>query len=150
PQALITKTVKPIQRPRETLGLDREPISERPQVPLTVRVKVAHRVPWAFMARSSHPFGARSLLSAPGTGTAWALRAAWSRPHLTAAFAIARRRERSRARSQAVLLANGPRTTFAHAGAEILAALPIRLAVPDRVDPVVPGERGSARARSPV
>ena len=43
PQALIAKTVKPLQRPRETLGLDRKPVSERPQVPLTVRVELARR-----------------------------------------------------------------------------------------------------------
>ena len=43
PQALIAKTVKPLQRPRQALGLDRQPVSERPQVPLTVRVELARR-----------------------------------------------------------------------------------------------------------
>ena len=46
-QALIAKAVKPLQRPRETLGLDRKPVSERPQVPLTVRVELARRLPRA-------------------------------------------------------------------------------------------------------
>ena len=61
PQALVAKLVKPFQRPGETLGLGRKPISERSQMSLTIRVELAHRLAEA----SREPSSARSMSIAP-------------------------------------------------------------------------------------
>ena len=69
PQPLVADTVQPFQRPCETFGLGRELVSERLQVPLTVRVELARRVHTAWIisrARGRYP---RSRSGGPGRGS---------------------------------------------------------------------------------